>query len=592
MLALHGHVAGGVSGRATLLATLDAATFIYQDIWPAVALCCLCGLLALPTVPWPRLAPPVRLGMWFTYLLAAAYTAFNVPVANVLGTPLTAPMLEAAGGELKDSVAVYATASHLAAVALLAAAALVLPWILVRLIGTRQFSARPTRVAVLLAGLVLVTTGPILPADQSTGGRNHNALFTLAATEWLQWSGAAALAPPPAELPVEGEGRDLTGLRGAGKGWNVVWIVLESTAAQYLAPYGATPDPMPNLTALARNAVVFDHAYTAYPESIKNLFALLCAAEPAAYTAPGRYAEDRHPCPSVAARFHEAGYRTALVHSGRFVYLGMEDLLRNRGFDELHDAGSIGGRYASSFGTDEGSAVARILDFVDAGARPFFVMYVNIAGHHPYETPGDGPRPFGEDDDFHRYLSDLYMGDAALGQLVDGVRARGMADTTLWVVQGDHGEAFYQHPGNLAHSLYIYEENVHIPLIVALPGRLRQAIHAPQLASAVHVAPTILDLAGLPIPDAYQGRSLLTGEPRVARFFTDHTTWQVGLRQSHWKFILELGSNFGQLYDLSTDPGEQHNLAASQPDRVARYSEHLRQWSVYQRAWVLNGGSR
>src|SRR5207237_7189933 len=70
-------------------------------------------------------------------------------------------------------------------------------------------------------------------------------------------------------------------MRGSATGRNIVLISLESTAAQYLGLYGAEPDVAPNLSELARAAVVFDNAYAVYPESIKGLFSILCSAYPA-----------------------------------------------------------------------------------------------------------------------------------------------------------------------------------------------------------------------------------------------------------------------------------------------------------------------
>src|SRR5439155_5722787 len=113
----------------------------------------------------------------------------------------------------------------------------------------------------------------------------------------------------------------LPALRGAAGGRNVVFISLESTAAQYLGIYGASPDVAPHLSQLARTSVVFDNAYAVYPESIKGLFSILCSKYPAFDSSAERYGAAR--CDSIAAVLAARGYRTALFHSGRFDYLGM-----------------------------------------------------------------------------------------------------------------------------------------------------------------------------------------------------------------------------------------------------------------------------
>src|SRR5205823_2949406 len=138
------------------------------------------------------------------------------------------------------------------------------------------------------------------------------------------------------------------------------------------------------LSALARRALVFDNAYAVYPESIKGLFSVLCSTFPAFDSRPEEY--ESVDCRSVASVLAGAGYRTAMFHSGRFAYLGMESIIRNRGYQVLEDAGEIGGNYNSSFGVDEPATVARILAWIDAlpDGQRFFLTYLPIAGHHPY----------------------------------------------------------------------------------------------------------------------------------------------------------------------------------------------------------------
>lgn len=556
----------------------------------------------------PRAPRAADACLWAVYALLAAYTAFNVPVAAVLGTPLTAPMLAGAGGALADSVRVYLTAANAGACLAVLAVAGVAP-ALAAGAGRRWRGRRAAGAALALAlGAVAIPSpgavGPGGLADAAT----RNAIATLARTAWRQagatraaLAGAAAGRAAPLDDGPEGDpaAADLRWLAGAAAGRDVVWIVLESTAAQYLAPYGAHEDPMPNVSALAARGIVFDHAYAVYPESIKGLYALLCAAEPAAYVDAAAYAARRRPCDSLAAVLGGAGYQTALFHSGRFVYLGMDEMVADRGFDSLVDAAAIGGAHASSFGVDEAATVARILAHVDRRdrARPYFVMYLPIAGHHPYESPGEGPRPFGESGDFRRYLSDLYRGDAAIGTLVAGLAARGLSERTLFVVSGDHGEAFHQHPGNFAHSLYLYDENVRVPLIVAAPGltdartgpgggaaapgsvRDGGAIRAPQVTSAIDIAPTILDALGIAAPAGHRGQSRLAPAAGVARFFTDHSAWLMGLRAGRWKLIRDVDGDHDLLFDLAADPAERHDVAATRPDLVARYRADLERWS-------------
>ncbi len=518
---------------------------------------------------------------WTVYGFAVFYIALNVPVARVLSTPLTWPLLRAARGPLSDSIAYHATAPNILLLLFVLVSAVVLP-LLMR-------HVRPRVLAVL--GVVclppLIALGPLATSRVETRGLHRNPLVALATSAFPRIQSKAAaedwrVSPLPEQITRNDT--DLPQFRGTAAGRNVIVVALESTAAQYLRPYGAEDDPMPNLTRLAERSILFENAYAVYPESIKGLFSVLCSTYPAMDTEPEVYAKVRPP--ALAEVLQREGYCTGLFHSGRFMYLGMEAMIRNRGYQTLEDAGDIGGDHNSSFGVDELSTVRRMLEWIDAhrpGER-FFLTYLPIAGHHPYETPGRGPYP--ADEDFDRYRNALHYADAALGQLLRGLEERGLANDTLLVVFGDHGEAFGQHEGNYAHTLHIYEENVRVPYLLALPGQ-REPLRVRRPASLIDTAPTILDLLGFSIPASYQGSSLLDQQERMALCYTDYSLGLLGLRDGRWKFIHEIETNRSKLFDLEADPGERHNRAEEFPERATAYREHLLRWSAAQREHIL-----
>src|SRR5207237_3039532 len=151
---------------------------------------------------------------------------------------------------------------------------------------------------------------------------------------------------------------------------------------------------------------------------IKSFFGVQCALYPALDTPPETYGRDFGP--ALATVLRGGGYHTGLFHSGRFMYLGMDAALQNRGYHTLEDAGAIGGEHDSSFGIDEPSAVRRILRWIGdlPTGQPFLVSYLPVAGHQPYTTPERGP--FQGTEDIDRYRNALHYADAALGQLLDG----------------------------------------------------------------------------------------------------------------------------------------------------------------------------
>ena len=558
------------AGQTGPVSAWPPVAYLWLDVLVAVLFA---GFDALVRRPWAG---------WTAYGLIAAYAAVNVPVARVLGTPLTAPMLRATRGTLADSVAHHATFVNVCLLLLVLAAAAALPLLFRRVRGRHLIWGAAAAAPVLLLG-------PFATARVDTGGLHRTALVAAVATQFPHIEADDAGEPVPGPAAPTGPGPDpgLARLRGSAAGRHVVLVLLESAAAQYLRPYGAAEDPMPNVTALAAQGVLFERAYAVYPESIRGLFAVLCSRYPGMDTKPEMY--ERVTTPSLAAVLWGQGYHTALFHSGRFRYLGMEAVVRGRGFQVLEDAGQIGGDRDSSFGTDEPSAVRRLLRWVDGVPRGhrFFATYVPIAGHHPYETPEPGPFP--ERGDLDRYRNALHYADAAVGQLVEGLRARGLERQTVVVLVGDHGQAFGQHQGNFGHTLRIYEENVRVPLVISAPGAVPRPVRVPGLASHLDITPTVLDLLGL-APDAgHQGLSLLRGGRPKVYFFADASLGLLGLRDGRWKYIHETDSGRSRLFDLEADPAESTNLADAHLGLVDEYRAEVVGWARAQRGLILAG---
>ncbi len=550
-----------MAGHPVPLSIWTPIAYLWQDL-----------LVALIFAALDALTGHRRAG-WIAYAVLVAYVAVNVPVSLVLSSPLTPTMMRATGGALQDSILHHLTFVNVGALALIATSGLVFP-----LLFTRMKLRTPK--VVVFAAILVVIAGPFAVARVDTIGLHRNAFVALLPVRGVH------TAPPEKQFALDdwrtspfasaAAVEDLSNFRGSAARRNVVLVILESTAAGYLRPYGAAEDPMPNFTQLASQSIVFENAYAVYPESIKGLFSTLCSRYPA-FDTPAEEHIDQ-PCPSVAQLAADAGYHTALFHSGRFMYLGMQAMIQGRGFGRLEDAGDIGGVVNSSFGVDEPSTVDRILSWIDSLPRdePFFVTYLPIAGHHPYATPEPGP--FSEDTELGRYRNALHYGDAALAQLIQGLRDRSLEEKTLYVIFGDHGEAFGQHPLNSGHSLFIYDENVRVPYVIAAPGLIAHQIRVRRIASLIDTAPTVLDFLGIPLSPGFQGSSLLAGPSEMALFFTDYSIGWLGLRDACWKYIYDMDSRRSKLFDVCVDPGELDDKSRTQPERVRIYRSNLEQW--------------
>src|SRR5262249_41774945 len=142
-------------------------------------------------------------------------------------------------------------------------------------------AGRQPGAALIVPALLAILPGPLAASRIDTIGLHRNAIVALVATALPRISSQYAGDDWRASPYGGPSARDLSRLRGAASGRNVVMISLESTAAEYLRPYGAAADPMPNLTGLANQAILFENTYAVYPESIKTLFSVLFSQYPA-----------------------------------------------------------------------------------------------------------------------------------------------------------------------------------------------------------------------------------------------------------------------------------------------------------------------
>jgi arylsulfatase A-like enzyme len=186
------------------------------------------------------------------------------------------------------------------------------------------------------------------------------------------------------------------------------------------------------------------------------------------------------------------------------------------------------------------------------------------------------------------YAGEVSYVDAELGRLVATLDDWGLRDRLVVVVTGDHGEGLGEHAIYFNH-IGLWEEMVHVPLVVWAPGRVSPAVRT-DLASGLDVAPTLLRLMHLDVPPTMEGHDLLgSGAPRDAVVAEAPLGLQVMLRAGDWKLLRTLHDYYAttafhreagaiELYDLAHDPDERTNLASGDPVRLAEMQARLDGW--------------
>ncbi len=367
---------------------------------------------------------------------------------------------------------------------------------------------------------------------------------------------------------------------GALRGYNVLLVTIDTLRADRVGAYGSAAGLTPTLDRLAAEGLRFDTAHTHVPLTLPAHASLMSGRIPPRHGVRdnGTYRLDAAQ-PALAATLDSAGYQTA-AFIGAFVLDARFGLAR--GFDLYDD------NYGERPPAGRADVVERRAEQVTAPATawlrsaqgPWFAWVHVYDPHEPYAAP----EPFAS-----RYASAAYDGEVAytdhvLGRMLNDLQAAGRLDRTLLIVVSDHGEALGER-GERTHGLFAYESTLRVPLIMWCRDRLRPAAIT-EPTGLVDIAPTILDLLGLPFSGA-DGRSLrppLAGEE--AGQALAQSTYFEALNANltrNWAPLTGVISEglklidlpIPELYDLRADPSEAQNLYARRPEDARRLERLL-----------------
>jgi len=359
---------------------------------------------------------------------------------------------------------------------------------------------------------------------------------------------------------------------------NVVLITIDTARADAMGFLGSKDGVTPNLDRLARQSIVFSRAYAQVPLTTPSHATILTGTYPQFNHLNDLGTSLARDIPYLPDILRQRGYRTAAIVGSQVLdprsaaVPGFE-----RGFD-TYDADF----HSRQPGEDRYHSVERrasvVMDHAMAWLKqrpggPFFLWVHLYDPHDPY----DPPPPFNTRYAANPYHGELAYSDFAIGKLLTTLRAQALFDGTLIAVVADHGEAFGEH-GERSHGFFLYDETVHVPLLIKLPRQYSAGTRIESRARLVDLAPTILLAVGIKVPGAMQGEPLLrlTKQGLVARQSANpsdappaYSETDYPHRAFGWSALyawragkyLYIDAPQPELYDESADPAQVHNLA-------------------------------
>lgn len=399
---------------------------------------------------------------------------------------------------------------------------------------------------------------------------------------------------------------------------NILLLTIDTLRADRLGCYGYERETSPVIDALAAEGARFKNAMAPRGLTWPSLASLMTSLYPVQHGVRdnGDVLAPEHI--QLPVLLGDKGYDTvAFLSNGHLQHWEGWDLLEH--------------------GTDEELTERAVRWLNSDRPAPFFLWLHLMAPHWNYTPPApydtqfdaayDGPLDGGNGSYVVRvtergqlsardvaHMGALYDGevryaDALISRILRALTEMGAEDNTLVIFTADHGEELYDHNRYFDHRESVYQNVLRTPLIVRMPGRIAGGAEIETVVESIDLAPTILEMLGMPIPKAFEGRPLrFDPDASVDARGPAFSEWEdriLTVRDGHSHFIFNpsafspdklrggLIEKFPieaySLYDLESDPREQHNLIDKRPEEAARLEVLLDEWrSEY--GWTLNEG--
>ena len=413
---------------------------------------------------------------------------------------------------------------------------------------------------------------------------------------------------------------DLPGPKTGQSKPNVVIFLSDALGARHLGCYGYQHPTSPTIDRLAEQGYLFERCYAQSSWTRPSVASMLTGMHGSVHQANSREDQDsagyetqvlQDAFLTVGEAFQAQGYQTAVFQSNTHL---QEQHGFMQGFEKCHFQNFV----------DPGTQMDQVLHWLETEAREPFFLYIHaIDPHHPYNPPqecfqtlfGELKWPSKHDMDIIKNYPNVYgawvhghksYGDMNLAELspqgVDILRMQYDAEirhvdnqvkrfldkledlgyrsrTTLSFV-ADHGEEFREH-GAIGHGQSLFDEVLHVPLIIS-PAGMTKKVRVKHATSMFNLYPSLLTLAGLPVPEGLQAKSLFAANGKCVAVADEAVVSELKWRLIHsvviepYKLILDTKTKSVTVYDREADPAEAWPLTSPPPKEYQKLMSSLR----------------
>lgn len=391
--------------------------------------------------------------------------------------------------------------------------------------------------------------------------------------------------------------------------FNILIYLIDCLRPDHLPFFGYEKNIAPNMEDFAEQSIVFQNAYAQSSWTRPSVGALFTGLYPFLHKAISLQSGLGSEFLTLAEILQEAGYTTIGISANT----GIKEYFNfNQGFSYF------------KFHPKQGNGSSSVLNqyaFQELSKKktPFFLYLHTMDAHRPYkiddefmpdftELPAGNKRMVylsraekrkkdkGARVDLDRVIAEydatISQNDKSFGDLIREMKKLGLYENTLIILMSDHGDEFYDH-GAFAHGRNLYQEVLRQVLVIKLPEQLMKGTRTHENVQEIDIFPTLLDLAGVPVPESALGKSLKdflfypkSVELPLHDAIFSETKQDLILKSmidGKWKLI-HLGKEWTispkeyELYDLQSDPGEQKNLIYRNPVATHYLMNKFKRW--------------
>ena len=418
--------------------------------------------------------------------------------------------------------------------------------------------------------------------------------------------------------------RAVRGPSGGLPARHVIVVSFDTARADHLGCYGNAWIKTPRIDELASESILFEDYMTVVPMTLASHTSLLTGKYPHTHGAPRNgytVNEENVMLPEILKEegFHTAGFAASFVLSARFGFA--------QGFDYYDEDFSVSSDEHVSYPSERVAAVVTdaAIAYLEEREVPenLFLFLHYFDPHKPYRPPAEYVDMYEGNETVTRWLEETegvprnryaemrmalhYAGevtymDEHFGRMMDYLDGRGILEEALLIVTSDHGDNFWGHPVQWDHGFTVYQSTVDAICIIRLPQARNGGKRIEHLFASIDVMPSVLSFLGLEAPAGTEGRSIdLTASsippPRTNCFCQASKSEGVAetdpqwlnirkaacIREGKWKYVSVPYQGTEELYDLSRDPGEHHDLLADPTPMSRAQADRLR---PVLRTWV------